>query len=166
LIERVTPGSAAEKCGLKKGDTVISVDGVELAEPGDLTEEIGNREVGDEIAIVAMRKDQKLTLTATLGLRSAAALRGDNSGYLGIAVEESDGKLRVKAVAPESPAAHAGVTVGLELKAFQGEAVASVRDYLRALKKCQAGQTVRVETGEGELAIVLSTVPRDGDLGR
>jgi serine protease Do len=63
-----------------------------------------------------------------------------------------DGEVRVADVDPGSPADDAGVTPGLVISELGGTKLASVRDYLRALKKYKAGDVVELElrTGDGE----------------
>jgi S1-C subfamily serine protease len=69
---------------------------------------------------------------------------------LGVAVAETDGILTVKEVVAGSPADNAGIAVGAQLLEFDGKKLASVRDYLQALKKCKPGQTVHLKIRGGE----------------
>lgn len=65
-IESVSPNSAAEKGGIKKGDTIVSVNGKTLKGWGDLVQVIRRSIRGDKLTIVVMRNGQKVELKATL----------------------------------------------------------------------------------------------------
>ncbi|MDF1667018.1 MAG: trypsin-like peptidase domain-containing protein, partial [Planctomycetota bacterium] len=65
-IESVSPNSAAEKGGIKKGDTIVSVNGKSLKGWGDLVQVIRRSIRGDTLKIVVMRNGQKVELTTTL----------------------------------------------------------------------------------------------------
>ena len=51
FVEGVTPGSPAEKAGLKKGDVILSVDGTKVDERNALTDLVTAKKVGDMITL-------------------------------------------------------------------------------------------------------------------
>lgn len=71
VITEITPGSAAEKAGLRVGDRVIRVEDVEIADPSDLAAQIRGFEAGDTVTLEVVRGGETVTLTATLGASSA-----------------------------------------------------------------------------------------------
>ena len=72
-ILHVTPGSPAQKAGLRgsrsmqNADIVTAIDGVEINRYGDLTAFIQAKDVGDTITITVYRNGETLELQATLG---------------------------------------------------------------------------------------------------
>ena len=65
LVGKVLSGSAAEKCGLKVGDLILSVDGEKVSDPGELGEAIGKRE-GKSIDLDLVRDKRPMHLKAVL----------------------------------------------------------------------------------------------------
>lgn len=65
-IETVSPNSAAEKGGIKSGDTIVSVNGKSLKGWGDLVQIIRRSLRGDKLTIVVLRNGQKVELKTTL----------------------------------------------------------------------------------------------------
>ncbi len=82
LIERVLPGGAAERAGLKGGtqrayqgntpvmlggDLIIALDGQEIASPQDLSAAMNAHRAGDEVTITVFRGRKKLDVKVKLG---------------------------------------------------------------------------------------------------
>lgn len=65
LVGKVLAGSAAEKCGLRVGDLVLSIDGDKVADAGDLAETIGNKE-GKTVDLDVVRDKKTVHLKAVL----------------------------------------------------------------------------------------------------
>lgn len=59
-VANVNPGSAAEKAGIKEGDVIINVNGVNVKSVAELQEQIGRYKPGDKISVTVMRKNEKL----------------------------------------------------------------------------------------------------------
>jgi len=81
LIERVLPGGAAERAGLRGGtqqaymgntpvmlggDLIIAADGQEITTPQDLSNAMNSHHAGDTIVLVVYRGRQKMTVKVTL----------------------------------------------------------------------------------------------------
>ncbi len=63
IITLVNPSSAQERVGLKKGDVLLSIDGIALRKPEDLRVSQANREVGREYAFEIEREGGRLHFT-------------------------------------------------------------------------------------------------------
>ena len=63
----VTPGGPAEKAGIKVGDRLISLDGVEIKNSNDIIVVRDSHKVGDSITAVVERDGSRLTLTLVVG---------------------------------------------------------------------------------------------------
>lgn len=68
-VESVIEGSAAEAAGLKAGDVITSIDGTSITNFSDLSDKLGEYEVGDQINISYTRNNSAAQTTATLGER-------------------------------------------------------------------------------------------------
>ncbi len=82
LIERVLPGGAADKAGLKGGtqrayqgnqpvmlggDLIIAMDGQEIASPQDLSAAMNSHRSGDEVTLTVFRGRKKMDFKVRLG---------------------------------------------------------------------------------------------------
>jgi len=70
-ISGVTPGSPADKAGLKAGDVIVSFGGVEVTELYSYTDALRAKQPGDVVEVVVLRNGERVTLTATLGRRGS-----------------------------------------------------------------------------------------------
>jgi serine protease Do len=66
VIDSVENGSPADKAGLKKGETIIAVDGTEVKSASDFVKYIRTKKPGDKITIKIMRKDTIVQVMVTL----------------------------------------------------------------------------------------------------
>jgi len=66
-ITDVTPGSAADKAGLKAGDVLTSVAGKPIESPTDLSTTIRGQKPSQSVAVEYQRNGKKATTNATLG---------------------------------------------------------------------------------------------------
>ena len=67
----ITPGSAADKAGLKAGDIILEVDGVKITQNNSLGKMIRSHLPNDKITLKVLRGKEELTLEATLGEMSS-----------------------------------------------------------------------------------------------
>lgn len=166
VVAEVVPGSPAAAAGLQAGDVVLSLGGVAVVDGPALAAAVRGRAAGDRVAIVVRRHDREITLQVTLGERPGALIPAPaparaggqgtpgvpaaepapkRSAYLGLAVAEADGALRIEQVVPGGPASHAQVAVGDWLRSVAGRPVASLADLDRVMASVEPGQ--RVELG-------------------
>jgi S1-C subfamily serine protease len=65
-VADITDGGAAAKAGIKKGDVILKVAGVEVNTSSRLQEEVGKYRPGDKVVFTIRRKSTTLDITATL----------------------------------------------------------------------------------------------------
>lgn len=65
-VASVSEGGAASEAGLRKGDVILSVDGVAVNDSATFLEQIGKRRPGDEITLRLRRGAKEITAKATL----------------------------------------------------------------------------------------------------
>ena len=133
LINEVRPGTPAEKAGLKNGDLITKIDGVDIRDNRHLQLMITRFAPGTEVKITYLRGDQTATATAKLGTLTDKALASDDRSFGGsddgvlsdVSIGELTAELRqqfnvpkriegvvVTGVAPDGPSARAGVREG------------------------------------------------------
>lgn len=66
VITSVATSSAAQDAGLKKGDIIKSVNGIEVSVPSELQEMVTRYKPGDKITVLYSRNGKEATATATL----------------------------------------------------------------------------------------------------
>lgn len=62
----VIPGSSADKAGLKEGDIIMKVNGLEIGKAGSLSTLLSEYAVGDEVQLVLKRGNETITVKAKL----------------------------------------------------------------------------------------------------
>ncbi len=65
----VSPGSPADKAGVRKGDVVVEFGGMEVKDLYQYTDALRAHKPGDEVNVVVERDGKRLTLAARLGSR-------------------------------------------------------------------------------------------------
>jgi len=64
------PGSPAKEAGVRKGDVIISIDGIAVSSSDDLRLFLIDHQPGDELSLIIKRKEEMISLKVTLaGLR-------------------------------------------------------------------------------------------------
>jgi len=72
LVTDVVADTAAAKAGLQKGDIILAVDGVEIANSFALRFEIGRRRAGDKVKLTISRDDKQIEVEVELDQRQQA----------------------------------------------------------------------------------------------
>ncbi len=68
LIVRVMPNSPAQKAGLKSGDIIKSIEGVEVKESSQVQRQVALRKVGGELILNLNRDSQDIDVSVQLGV--------------------------------------------------------------------------------------------------
>ncbi|MFI5337015.1 MAG: Do family serine endopeptidase, partial [Opitutales bacterium] len=89
LVTDLSPGSAAEKAGLHRGDVITKINGLDIKDPRALGLAIGRMAPGTEIEIHYVRDGKEATLKVRLGELSPQPLAGGgpagpNGGDVGV----------------------------------------------------------------------------------
>jgi S1-C subfamily serine protease len=110
-VATVTPGSAAEKAGVKPGDTITAIDSKPVANQAQLHHQLGSRYEGDVVSVKLQRGKEEINL-AKVKLSGAMATYGEP--FLGILPvrDDPDPGVEVRFVYPKSPAEKAGIKAG------------------------------------------------------
>jgi len=66
VVAQVEPGSAAERAGLRRGDVVVAIDGVQVRSATQVRNHVGLKRVGQPVALTVDRNGSRQVLTATI----------------------------------------------------------------------------------------------------
>jgi S1-C subfamily serine protease/predicted esterase len=110
-ITTVAPGSAAEKAGIKPGDTLVEIAGKPVASHAQVMHQLGTRYEGDTVSVKVMRDGKEVSL-ASVTLSGIVTTHGQ--AFLGILPVRDDPRagIEVRYVYPKSPADAAGIKEG------------------------------------------------------
>ncbi|MFA7618974.1 MAG: DegQ family serine endoprotease [Thiohalomonadaceae bacterium] len=123
VVTEITPGSPADKAGLRSGDVILSVNGRNIGSAAELRNAVGLLRVGQKVEIHVNRNGKSLVLRAEVQEPPAVVAEGEKihprlaGAVVGDIVEGMPyyGKLKgvvVLEVAPASPAWRAGLRAG------------------------------------------------------
>ncbi|HUJ28674.1 MAG TPA: Do family serine endopeptidase [Myxococcales bacterium] len=174
LIADVVPKSPADEAGLRPGDVVVALNGKPVNDNNQLTRDVGVVPPGQSVKLDIVREGREKTVAVKLAPRpdeSEQAPKGNVSDgekeggdLLGLHVEDLTPQLARRAqvdpstkgavvtdVAPDSPAADAGLDSGDVVLEVNRQPVSSAADYRKATKGLKKGETalLRVKRGQG-----------------
>ena len=160
LVSQVTEGSAAAQAGIEAGDVITSVRGQPIRSNNELRNTIGMLKVGESIEIGLLREGKPRTVTAVLKepaqVPDAESIHPALAGADLVEVsEDSFSGIRIRAVAPGSAAAQAGLLADDRIIAVNRQRVTSLAE-LRAAAKDQATLLVQLRRGNQVILIPLS----------
>ena len=139
LVAGVAQGSAAEKAGVKTGDIITSINGVNMKGAGELRNAIGMLRVGDQVEIGLLRDGKPRKVTALIAERSeieSANAVDINRGLEGadLADAPDGGGVLVRSVQEGSPAAQAGLRANDLIVAVGRTPVSNTKAFREAAK--------------------------------
>jgi PDZ domain-containing protein len=194
LVQKVMPGSPADKAGLKRFDVIVSLNGAEAKSPDQVRGRIQEAKPGDVVKLGVMRGTDTLDLSATLAMPPAELPEArpglkepeqeeekhaeSKKGFLGIGPADVPAVLAshlglgdgVGVVAgdvwKDSPAQKAGIEAKDVLTAIDGKEIHGSADFLKALSTRKAGETVEIDLIHqgGKKTVEVTLAPRPKDL--
>ncbi len=159
LVSQVTEGSAAARAGIEPGDVITTVRGAQVRSNAELRNTIGMLKVGETVEIGLLREGKARMVTAVL--REAAQISDASSIHAALAgaelvevSEDSAGGVRVREVAPGSPAAQAGLLADDRIIGINRQRISSLAE-LREAAKGQTSMLVQLRRGGQVLLLPL-----------
>src|SRR5881409_3082758 len=149
VVAEVEPKSPAATAGLTRGDTIVRVDGREVASREEFEQRIEDHAEGDRITLT-LRRDGR---DAEVGLAAATfqAARADELAWqlLGVAAAGAEDGLFVSRVRSGSPAARIGVQRGDRLLGLGGTPLRSIAELRRKMIDLRGARSVLLSVGRG-----------------
>ena len=157
LVNSVTPGSPADRAGLRNGDVITVIDGHPVDDPNALRNRVATTAPDTQVKFTVIREGKEQQMTVKLGELTAGSATPDRfSGgagaapgdrHIGVSVEpltpalaeelgvrKNTEGLVVRSVNPGGPAARAGVQPGDVISAVNRQPVKSVSEIGAALR--------------------------------
>ena len=159
LVSQVSEGSAAARAGIEAGDLITSVRGQPIRTNSELRNTIGMLKVAESVEIGLLREGKPRTVTAVLRepaqISDASTIHPSLAGAELVEVsEDSAGGLRIRTVAPGSPADQAGLVADDRIIAVNRVRVSSLAQ-LREAAKGQTSMLVQLRRGNQVLLLPL-----------
>jgi serine protease Do len=155
LVEDVTPGSPADKAGIKREDVIVRFGDRPINNFSELEQSVGTTRPNTRLQVTVMRDRREVTLPLTLSERPSeeelarmVSRRGGNDpsdrnepqgsrSKFGLTVQEpstgSEKGVEVVAVAPGSPAEDAGIQAGDIIQKVGRTEVTDLSSFRRAM---------------------------------
>jgi len=172
LVANVTPGSPADKAGLKTGDVIVAYGDKSIVDSSDLPPLVGATRPGATMPLTVMREGKQRKLDVKLGKLEdrevKLAANGDGSpqgGTLNVVVSDLTDAQRqqlgveqgvlVRQVGPGA-AADAGVQPGDVLLQIDGKRVDNAEQLRKLAADLPTGKSVAVLVKRGEFSMFLA----------
>jgi serine protease Do len=168
LISDLTAGSPALKAGLKSGDTILKVDGTDVADARDLAKLIAKVAPGKVVELSIIRSGKPQTIAVTLAtmpndpkMAEAAPVAEpmkDSLMAYGIEIAPADDGAGVKVtkIDPQSSAAERGLKEGDVILEVAGNEVSDAAGMSAALKKASGSKVLMlVRSSDGQHFVAL-----------
>ncbi|MBN8480483.1 MAG: DegQ family serine endoprotease [Xanthomonadales bacterium] len=180
LVNNLTPGSAAEKAGVKVGDVILAFNGRELVSSSDLPPMVGLTPPGTKAELSVFRDGKTLTLPVTVAelpqeagqATAAASPRAAASNPLGIGVEDLTAEQRQQLGLKDegvvvtriggAAARRAALQTGDIILMVGRTPVRSVATFQNAVKDLKAGDSVMLLVRRNDVtSFIALTIPRE-----
>jgi serine protease Do len=168
IIGKVTPDSAADRAGLKRGDVIQSFNGQAVSDINSLRNHVADAQPGSNASVVIVRDGVEKTVTVKLDeadVSKQLARGGERTdvdkGALGIAVERGAKGLVITDVSPDSRAADAGLQEGDVIVEVNRQPVQSA-DELRAAVRKTTNRPVLLLVERDGRTLFVTVKPNNG----
>ena len=160
ILELPTVGTAAERAGIERWDTIEQIDGVPSATWEDVNWRLAQKIVEGGTVELTLRNAQDQTQVKRLNLDAVTGddLDRDFLSKLGLAPAKHV-PARLGKILAESPAALVGLQAGDVIRAVNGKPVADWNGFTELIR-AQPGKRVGLEVVREERTLVLEITPK------
>jgi len=183
LVPQVEAGSAADKAGIRAGDVIVSIDGVQIKKAHELPIRVARHAPGDKVKVGIIRDGKAKSITVTVEAMPDDKAASDESAQgkqskvrLGVMIQELTPEMArqlhvrvkhgvvVQQVQPGMPAASAGINRGDVIYRINGEDVKSMSEFTATISKSEPGAVLRVMLDRGgDQVFALIQLPKQHD---
>jgi serine protease Do len=170
LVAGVTPGSPAEKAGVRRSDVIVSYNQKPVEEPRDLSTQVAESPVGKESVLTVLRSGKRQDLKVVVGAlgqpeKTAAEQKArPSSGKWGLMLQDSpqaggpsdEQGVEVAGVQSGSPAERAGIQEGDLILEVNQNPVHSAKEAAEKMSGNSNSVLLLVQRAEVSLYIALS----------
>jgi serine protease Do len=177
LVNSVTPGSPADRAGLRNGDVIAAIDGHPVDDPNALRNRVATTAPNSQVSLSIIRDGRQQQVNLKLGELTAESATPERSSggpasapgdpHLGVSVEPLTSALAqelgvragtqglvVRGVNPSGPAARAGVQPGDVVIAVNRQPVRSAAEIVAALKGASSKTSLLLINRSGQTMFV------------
>jgi serine protease Do len=185
LVSDVAPKSPAEKAGLQNGDVVVEFNGKPVTDSRHLKLAVARTQPGDTVPLKIVRDGETKTLNLKVKelpnseetAKNSHTPDADDNGTLnGVTVGDLDQQTRrqfnlpgnvsgvvVTDVAPDSPAAEAGIKPGDVIQEINRKPVKTAEEAVKMTEKTDTKKTLlRIWSGGGSRYVVVDETQKAG----
>jgi serine protease Do len=161
LITQVTPGSPADKAGLKSGDVILKLNGVAILNTVELFSTLNRAVPGQTLNFDILRDDKRQNKSATLitapddtPAKASAAAKPSEGPVLGVSVRDLSaaqlkglsikGGVLIQDVRAGGIAATAGIMQGDVIVQINNTEIANAEQFINTVKTLKKGSIARV----------------------
>lgn len=179
LVSDVTPGSPADRAGIKAGDVIVGFGGKAVGGSTDIHNWAAQTAPGSQVPIVILRNGQRTEATATMGEQPTGKTaggterpvgpKGPTGEKLGLSVQTltpeiarqlgygADKGVVVADVDPGGPADDTGLQTGDLIKEVNRVRVTTIQEFEAAAGGAKSGETLAllVRRGQGTFFVPL-----------
>jgi Do/DeqQ family serine protease len=176
LVSGVTPGGAADKAGIRRGDVILSYQGRPVIDTNSLRNDIAATKPGTTIALEVLRDGKTSEMKATLeenaaakdARRSAEGRDGESASRYGMTIEPITPELArelelgrdangvvITGVDPSGAAASAGLREGDVIQQVNGRPVRTAEDVRSALNATTGDKPSVLLVGRGDNTVFV-----------
>ena len=145
VIEYCLAKSPAANSGLRPGDTILAIDGQNIASQAQLKHTLGPKYAGDDIQL-KVRGDDGVVREIVANL--AQSIDPFTELAIGVVPDYQNGETNAKigSVLPNSPASKAGLLPGDIVSSVNTTAILSWQDFRMAINQLSAGESIAIVT--------------------
>ena len=151
VVDTVVADSAAAAYGLKKGDVIKKINGVDVTTEDTLLGELKKLLAGDTITMILSRDGEEVAIkNMLLGAEGQKVVKPKLPGRLGLVALQVGDRVVVKTIYQKQAAEKAGLQPGDVILLVNGKSIQSFADLGSTLKGRFAGDVLPVKVKRGE----------------
>lgn len=159
FVAAIDPFGPAMRAGLRPGDYLLKLNGLEVSSPGELRKELAKLRPGDQVEILRWRCGVESLHVAKLRrprLLKRLVTPAAPKPWLGVTLSEVEGHgVRIVSVIVGSPAASAGISPGDVVVSANESEIKDVNDLVKAVRarKPKDEMTLLLRRGDQEVVV-------------